>query len=403
MPHDKGLGAYSKIKALGAGSFGDVYLVKEVATGARAVLKEVELKGLASKYLKAAHDEVTVLQRMKHHHIIGYRDSSVQGSLLLIVMEFADGGDLGNLIRQQEARGEPLAEDRVRKIVAQAVDALAYCHHTLHLLHRDLKPDNIFLTAAGDVKVGDFGVAKTLLATNAMAQTKCGTPLFMSPELMSGMPYDRSADVWAFGCVLYNVLTLAAPWIDRVSEMGGMMALMRLVCHSELDLNRVQGRYSAELISLLEQLLSKRAAERPSFKDVIGLPFVQSALTGFSQFPRELTREPLVPLPASAPLQPQPQPQPQPRQRQRAAHQSNAAVPPPMLALALGRARWPRASLRESLEGPPRRLYQRRQQGRRPRRSQTRARWHTDPPPPPPSPPPPPPPPPPSDDQGAPG
>jgi len=309
------LGAYSKIKALGAGSFGDVYLVKEVATGARAVLKEVELKGLASKDLKAAHDEVTVLQRMKHHHIIGYRDSSVQGSLLLIVMDFADGGDLGNLIRQQEARGEPLAEERVCKIVAQAVDALAYCHHTLHLLHRDLKPDNIFLTAAGDVKVGDFGVAKTLLATNAMAKTKCGTPLFMSPELMSGMPYDRSADVWAFGCVLYNVLTLAAPWIDRVSEKGGMMALMRLVCHSELDLTPARGTYSAELISLLEQLLSKRAAERPSFKDVMGLPFVQANLTGFSQLPRELTREPHVPLPATAPP-PAPAPAPAPPRRQ---------------------------------------------------------------------------------------
>ena len=87
------------------------------------------------------------------------------------------------------------------RILAQCVDALSYCHHTCHLLHRDLKPGNIFLTSDGDVKLGDFGISTTLTSTNALARTQCGTPLYMSPELAHGLPYDVGADVWAAGLV----------------------------------------------------------------------------------------------------------------------------------------------------------------------------------------------------------
>ncbi|KOO29325.1 serine threonine-protein kinase [Chrysochromulina tobinii] len=81
-------------------------------------------------------------------------------------------------------------------MVAQACSALAYCHHKLFLLHRDIKPQNIFLSASGDVKIGDFGISKCLSASHGLALTKCGSPLYMSPELCSGRPYDRGHRGW---------------------------------------------------------------------------------------------------------------------------------------------------------------------------------------------------------------
>ena len=86
----------------------------------------------------------------------------------------------------------------MRRVFAQCVDALSYCHHTCHLLHRDLKPENIFLTARksstdfGDVKIGDFGISRALSSTNELATSQVGTPLFMSPELANGKPYDTA-------------------------------------------------------------------------------------------------------------------------------------------------------------------------------------------------------------------
>ena len=74
----------------------------------------------------------------------------------------------------------------------------------LHL-HLHLHPQNVFVASDGSMKLGDFGLSKQLAATNALAKTLCGTPLYMSPELCAGETYNRAADVWALGCVLFEV------------------------------------------------------------------------------------------------------------------------------------------------------------------------------------------------------
>lgn len=273
-------GRYTKGKRIGKGSFGTCFLGTNDATGETVVIKNVELRGLSNKDLKMSKAEVAVLQKLEHPYIVGYRDSYKEDAdgVLCIVMEYAAGGDLGSLIHKREKARSHFTENEVRKILAQCVDALAYCHHTCHLLHRDLKPDNVFLSAAGDIKIGDFGISRSLTSTNAMARTQCGTPLFMSPELAAGKAYDTGADVWALGCVLYSLMTLKQPWADRVGPKGGMMELMRLISSSSLDLAPVRARYSAELCSTLSSMLAKSASARPSFKSLLATPLVQTGL-----------------------------------------------------------------------------------------------------------------------------
>ena len=144
------------------------------------------------------------------------------------------------------------SEQTILKTIAQAASAMAHCHHSLFLLHRDIKPANLFLTKSGDVKIGDFGLSKSLAASHGLAATKCGSPLYMSPELCSGRPYDRGCDVWALGCVMYEMMTLSPPWLDQVGPRGGMMQLMRLVTNGKVQLTKeARALYSNEACTLL--------------------------------------------------------------------------------------------------------------------------------------------------------
>eukprot|EP00966_Prymnesium_polylepis_P281530 6504977-Prymnesium_polylepis.2 len=154
-------------------------------------MKEITLKGLSAKERDATLNEVRVLKKLSHPHVVAYKDSHSLGETLNICMEYAAGGDLAGRIAAKQSVGTRFEEAAVLRIAYQLSSALAYCHHDVKMLHRDLKPQNVFLSARGDVKLGDFGLSKALAASAALAVTQCGTPLYMSPELCEGKPYDR--------------------------------------------------------------------------------------------------------------------------------------------------------------------------------------------------------------------
>ena len=118
-------------------------------------------------------------------------------------MEYCGGGDLRTYIKKLK---QPLPEDQVMFWFKQMVSGINYIHER-KILHRDLKPDNIFLTSWFQLKIGDFGLSKCLSRTFDMASTWCGTPVYMAPEVLGGKPYDQKADMWGLGCVLYELAT----------------------------------------------------------------------------------------------------------------------------------------------------------------------------------------------------
>ncbi len=108
---------------------------------------------------------------------------------------------------------------------------LSYLHGR-KILHRDIKTNNIFLTASRVVKIGDFGVSKELTSTGEMADTVIGTPCYMSPEILSDQKYDAKSDVWALGCVLYELCTLKHAFDVR---NGSVYALFRKICQGDFE------------------------------------------------------------------------------------------------------------------------------------------------------------------------
>ena len=193
---------YEEVKALGKGSFGAVFLMRERTTRRSWVMKKIKLPR-DKRERQAAFQEAKLLQQLRHPHICSYHDSFVDKptNQLCVVMTFCPGGDLHARIKSHKKRRKQISEADVVKWFAQLCLALVYIHERHSVIHRDIKSQNIFLMDDDSIKLGDFGVSRVLDKPTDLAKTCVGTPFYMCPELMRKQRYSNKADMWALGCV----------------------------------------------------------------------------------------------------------------------------------------------------------------------------------------------------------
>ena len=211
------LGPYEITGALGAGGMGEVYRAHDSKLG-----RDVALKVLPEAFARDAERmarfqrEAKVLASLNHPNIASIYGLEDSGSTDALVIELVEGPTLADRIKQG-----PIPIDEALRIAKQMCDALEYAHER-GIVHRDLKPANVKVTSDDAVKVLDFGLAKAIegdaasidIATSptisrmaTLAGVLLGTAAYMSPEQAKGKPVDRRADIWAFGCALYEMLT----------------------------------------------------------------------------------------------------------------------------------------------------------------------------------------------------
>eukprot|EP00667_Euglena_gracilis_P005725 EG_transcript_5766 len=255
---------YHLLRPIGAGAQAVSYLVEHTKEGEKYVLKKIPFQDLTEYEKKEAQTEARVLGTLRHPHIIAYKESFLAEGCLNIVMEYASGGDLEGLIR--DAPGY-LDEADILKFLIQLVTALQYCH-TRKVLHRDLKSENVFLTKDQIVKLGDFGISRVLKNTLEMATSVVGTPSNLSPEMIENRPYNTKSDVWALGCVLYEMCTKSKPFTGK--SLGEVVAKI-----SNPILPPLPSHYSADLQLLVSALLQEDPEKRPSPTEILCLPFLQ--------------------------------------------------------------------------------------------------------------------------------
>lgn len=201
---------YEKLKTVGKGAFGTASLYKRLSDNTYVVMKEVFISDMTKEERNLALNEVEVLASLNHPNIIKYMDSFEREGSLIIIMEYANAGNLGQLIASKRTKKETFTEKSILQIIYQISGALSYMHKN-KILHRDLKTANIFLNKNGAVKIGDFGISK-ILSTKNQAQTVVGTPYYLSPEMCEGKDYNEKSDVWALGCILYELVHLKRPF-----------------------------------------------------------------------------------------------------------------------------------------------------------------------------------------------
>uniref|UniRef100_A0ABK0LS37 non-specific serine/threonine protein kinase n=1 Tax=Rattus norvegicus TaxID=10116 RepID=A0ABK0LS37_RAT len=262
---------YVRLQKIGEGSFGKAVLVKSTEDGRHYVIKEINISRMSDKEREESRREVAVLANMKHPNIVQYKESFEENGSLYIVMDYCEGGDLFKRINAQ--KGTLFQEDQILDWFVQICLALKHVHDR-KILHRDIKSQNIFLTKDGTVQLGDFGIARVLNSTVELARTCIGTPYYLSPEICENKPYNNKSDIWALGCVLYELCTL-----KHAFEAGNMKNLVLKIISGSFP--PVSLHYSYDLRSLLSQLFKRNPRDRPSVNSILEKGFIAKRIEKF--------------------------------------------------------------------------------------------------------------------------
>ncbi|XP_034433089.1 serine/threonine-protein kinase Nek9 isoform X1 [Hippoglossus hippoglossus] len=257
---------YIPIRILGRGAFGEATLYRRTEDNSLVVWKEVELNSLSEKESRDVMNEISILSILEHNNIIAYFNHFMDKNTLLIELEYCNGGNLYDKINQQ--KGKLFSEEVVIWYLYQIASAVAHIHKA-GVLHRDIKTLNIFLTKTDLIKLGDYGLAKKLDSEFSMAETCVGTPYYMSPELCQGSKYNFKSDIWAMGCVIFEVLTLT-----RTFDATNPLNLCVKIVQGNWTMDVNSDVYSSALIKLVYECLDQDPAERPTSEQILDQPFI---------------------------------------------------------------------------------------------------------------------------------
>lgn len=247
-------------RTLGKGRFATVYLAKEKKSNIIVVLKVIyknQLRQTGTE--KALRSEIEIHAHLQHQNIIRIYGYFFDEDRIYLVLEYAMNGDIFN-----EVQLSRLDERLAANYIAQTANALKYVHSNF-VIHRDIKLENIYLSAEGEIKIGDFGWA-IHNPKNLKGAEVVGTRYYMAPEILKGEEYDHSVDIWSLGIVAYEMLTGKVPFYGADDKQLEQNILTKDI--------KYPGFLSESCVNFLKGILEREPAKRMTLDELLKNPWI---------------------------------------------------------------------------------------------------------------------------------
>ncbi|GAA5994354.1 hypothetical protein JCM5350_004296 [Sporobolomyces pararoseus] len=256
---------YSKIKKVGQGASGSVFVAKVLAGGSKVAIKQMDLSHQPRKELIV--NEILVMKESQHPNIVNFLDSFlVNGAELWVVMEFMEGGALTDIIDSNT-----LEEEQISSICNETCKGLQHLH-AQSIIHRDIKSDNVLLDASGHVKITDFGFCAKLTDQKSKRATMVGTPYWMAPEVVKQKEYGAKVDIWSLGIMAIEMIENEPPYLDEEP----LKALYLIATNGTPTLKKPE-KLSKELKNFLAVCLCVDVKSRATADELLQHEFLKKA------------------------------------------------------------------------------------------------------------------------------
>jgi NIMA (never in mitosis gene a)-related kinase len=252
-------------------------------------MKKIDISKIKEeKVTKLMMNETKILSDLNNPLIVKYYKTFNEDGALFILMEFMDNGDIGGIFKASKTLEKPIPEEKIYDIFIQSMKALTYIH-SLNLIHRDIKPDNLFITVDGNVKLGDFGVSAALkkedenknnnnfnnvselnrnkeisVGNITSSNTVVGTPLYMSPEMLNYLKYDLKTDVYSMGVTFF----ILCYWDFPRKPAMDLNLELKIV---DLPIQHNENFYSPELKNIILKMIEKDKSKRPTSEQALNM------------------------------------------------------------------------------------------------------------------------------------
>ena len=272
----KRVGTYDLYACIGQGSFATVYRGQHRTTKRVVAVKAIVRSRLNQKLQENLEAEISIMKSLSHPNVVQLFEVQTTERHVYLILEFCPGGDLMRVIR---ARGS-LEEAQTQYYLQQLALGLAHIR-SRNLIHRDLKPQNLLLSSMAPnatLKIADFGFARYMQQQD-LAETLCGSPLYMAPEILRFQKYDAKADLWSVGAILFEMVSARPPYTG-----ANHVQLLKNIDSKEAP--ALPAGLSDDARRLIVGLLQREPVDRLSFEQFFAHPFLGGTASG-----------PLAPLP----------------------------------------------------------------------------------------------------------
>lgn len=254
--------SFEKLELLGSGTFGNVFKVKYINNGHIYAMKAINKTNLKKKQLtRLAITECNILKQANNPFIIKVHFSFQTADHLYIVLDYCEGGDLGFILREMT-----LEEEEAKFFIAELIIAIRYLH-SMNVLYKDLKPDNVLIDSEAHIKLADFNLSKENINSYTSKNPCNGSLLHLSPEIIEKRGVGKAADIYDLGAIIYEMISGTPPFFSKVKDKE------TLYSNTKKNDLMLHDYFSDDLKHLLKSLLNKNPNERMGVNDNLDIRF----------------------------------------------------------------------------------------------------------------------------------